>query len=481
MTSTPQPADHPEFERVLGRWDVIAVSFGAMIGFGWIVLAGDFLTGAGAVGASLAIIIGGLVVVFVAFTYAELVGAMPKAGGEHNYVLRAMGSRASFLTSWTLVLGYVSLVAFEAVAFPQTLLYLFPRMLAGKMWTFADYDVYASWVAIGVAAAAVITYVNYRGVKPAAVFQSIAVIFLLAVGFLLIAGTIIGGGSVENMKPLINGGWSGIVAVLVATPFLFVGFDVIPQSAGEIRLKPNMIGKILMLSVTMAIAWYVMVMLTVSFVIPAAEIADRSLPAADAVSRAWNSDFFGQVLLVGGIAGILTSWNGFMIGASRLVYAMGDSGMLPGWFGKLHGTHRTPSNAVLAVGALSIAAPFLGRKALVWFVDSGSVSIALAFFMVALAFIRLRVKEPDMDRPFRVKGGMAVGVIAAIGSVLMALAYLPFGPAALVWPYEWAIFGLWWITGILLWTRVPRVAAGPDAERQLHAARDETTVTVSSQ
>lgn len=472
MNSEQQPTageeDHPAFERVLGRWDITAVSFGAMIGFGWIVLAGDFLSNAGPIGASLAILIGGLVIIFVAFTYAELVGAMPKAGGEHNYVLRAMGSRASFLTSWTLVLGYVSLVAFEAVAFPQTLLHLFPKMLVGKMWTFADYDVYASWVAVGVIGAMIITYVNYRGVKPAAVFQSIAVIFLLAVGFLLITGAVISGGSVANMRPLINGGWGGIVAVLVATPFLFVGFDVIPQSAGEIRLTPNKIGKVLMASVVMAIAWYVMIMLTVSYVIPAAELKDLSLPAADAISRAWNSDFFGQILLIGGIAGILTSWNGFMIGASRLVYAMGESGMLPRWFGKLHSRYRTPSNAVLAVGSLSIAAPFLGRKALVWFVDSGSVSIALAFFMVALAFIALRRREPNMDRPFRVKGGIAVGVLAAVGSIAMALAYMPFGPAALIWPYEWAIFGLWWIAGLLLLVRVPKVAAGPDADRQLH-------------
>ncbi|WP_157095393.1 amino acid permease, partial [Hoyosella altamirensis] len=92
--------------RVLGRWDVLAVAFGAMIGFGWIVLTSGFLEDAGTLGAALAFVIGGIIVSLVGLTYAELVSAMPEAGGEHNYVLRGLGSWPAFLTSWTLVLGY---------------------------------------------------------------------------------------------------------------------------------------------------------------------------------------------------------------------------------------------------------------------------------------------------------------------------------------------------------------------------------------
>ena len=65
----------------------------------------------------------------------------------------ALGSRAAFVTSWAILLGYVSVVAFEAVALPQTVLYLFPDMQVGKLWTIADYDVYLSWAAVGIVAA----------------------------------------------------------------------------------------------------------------------------------------------------------------------------------------------------------------------------------------------------------------------------------------------------------------------------------------
>ena len=229
MSNHSDASDHSNFTRVLGRWDVLAVAFGAMIGFGWIVLTGGFLEDAGTLGAALAFAIGGVIMALVGLTYAELVSAMPSAGGEHNYVLRGLGSRAAFVTSWSLVFGYVSVVAFEAVALPQTLLYLAPDMLVGKLWTVADYDVYASWVAVGIVGAVAITALNYVGIRPAAVFQGVAVLFLLAVGGLLAIGSFVGG-SAENLEPLFSGGVAGIVAVLVAVPFLFVGFDVIPQS-----------------------------------------------------------------------------------------------------------------------------------------------------------------------------------------------------------------------------------------------------------
>ncbi len=192
------------FTRVLGRWDVLAVAFGAMIGFGWIVLTGGFLEDAGTLGAVLAFAIGGVIMVLVGLTYAELVSAMPHAGGEHNYVLRGLGARTAFVTSWSLVLGYASVVAFEAVALPQTVLYLAPDMLVGKLWTVAGYEVYASWVAVGVTGAVVITALNYIGIRPAAVFQALAVLFLLGVGALLLVGSFVGG-SIENMDPLFAG------------------------------------------------------------------------------------------------------------------------------------------------------------------------------------------------------------------------------------------------------------------------------------
>ncbi len=466
MSNSGDTKTEAEFTRVLGQWDVLAIAFGAMIGFGWIVLTGTFLEGAGTMGAALAFVLGGIVMGFIALTYAELCSAMPQAGGEHQYVLRAMGSKFGFVCSWFLVLGYVSVVSFEAVALPQTMLYLFPDMLAVKLWTIADYDVYLSWVAVGVVAAIVMTYLNYRGVRAAAVFQTIAVLFLMAVGAALIFGSF-SGGSISQMDPWFTGGAAGIIGVLVATPFLFVGFDVIPQSAEEINLPYRKIGIMILISLAAAVSWYVMIMLTVGSSLPSADLANSDLAVASGMEALWGSETMGKILVLGGIAGILTSWNGFLIGASRLIYAMAASGMLPAWFGALHPKYKTPKNALIFIGALSVLAPLFGRKMLVWLVDAGSLSLIIAFIFVSISFVILRRKEPEMERPFRTPGGVPTGVIAVVLAGALGFQFMPGQAAALIWPYEWAIFGGWAIAGIVLILRIPHVGSGKDSHDEM--------------
>lgn len=89
-----------------------------MVGFGWVTLVGGWIESAGSLGATLAFVVGGVMMAIVSLVYAELVAAMPKAGGEHNYIIRAMGPRWSFIGSWAITGGYATVVAFEAVALP---------------------------------------------------------------------------------------------------------------------------------------------------------------------------------------------------------------------------------------------------------------------------------------------------------------------------------------------------------------------------
>ena len=93
----------PRFVRVLARKDVLALAFGAMIGWGWIVMTGTWITSAGSLGAVSAFLIGGVAIVLVGLTYAELAAAMPQAGGEHVYSYRGLGHLASFVCTWAIV------------------------------------------------------------------------------------------------------------------------------------------------------------------------------------------------------------------------------------------------------------------------------------------------------------------------------------------------------------------------------------------
>ncbi len=457
------------FVRVLGRADVLALAFGALIGFGWIVLTSDFITEAGPGGAALAFVLGGFVIMLVGLCYAELVSAMPHAGGEHHYGLRALGGRGAFVVSWAMLLGYVSVAAFEAVALPETVLYLFPDMLSVHLWSVAGYDVYLSWVAVGAGSAVVVTALNYFGIRPASVFQTVAVLFLLGAGALLLVGSLTNG-SAGKMEPLFTGGVSGLFVVLVAVPFLFVGFDVIPQSASEVNLPHRQVGKLLVVSVACAAGWYAMIMLTVGSGLGPAELADADLASADGMAKLWDSPAMGDLLILGGIAGIFTSWNAFLIGASRLVYAMAESRMLPAWLGKLHPRYRTPSNAVLAIGLLTVLAPLFGEPMLTWLVNAGGINIVVAYTAVVLCFLILRRREPAMERPFTTPAGPVVGWTALALSLGLGVLYLPGMPAALDFPSEWAIVGGWWLAGALLVWRLPKITPGADAEERLVAS-----------
>lgn len=442
------------FVRVLNNKEVLALAFGAMIGWGWVVLAGGWVNSAGALGAMLAFAIGGVAVVLIGLTYAELAAAMPLTGGEHVYSHRAFGMGASFLCTWAIILGYVSVVAFEAVALPTVVEHLFPNYKVGYLWTVAGWDVYFSWAAVGVIAAVVMTWINILGIKSSAVFQKVVTLLILVVGLMLITGALFNG-QTANMEPLFVSGLKGMLAVVVMTPFMFVGFDVIPQAAEEIDLPPNQIGRILVLSVVMAVAWYIGVVLAVALALSAEESAASSLPTADAMAAIFGGGWAGKLLVLAGIGGIVTSWNAFLIGGSRAIYAMAHAKMLPEFLGRLHPKYNTPVNAILMVGALSIIAPLFGRRALVWLVDAGGLGIVVAYATVAASFLALRRNEPDMPRPFRVSHGNLVGWTALILACGIILLYMPGSPAALIWPYEWAIAGGWALLGLgfYLWAR----------------------------
>ncbi|MDH4048578.1 MAG: APC family permease [Gammaproteobacteria bacterium] len=435
--------------RVVRRKEVFALAFGAMIGWSWVALSGHWIANAGSLGAMLAFMVGGVAVIFVGFTYAELAAAMPLAGGEHVYSHRALGHSAAFVCTWSILLGYASVVAFEAVALPTVIEYLVPGIARGHLWTVAGWDVKLTWVLTGVIAAVLMTAVNILGIKPAARLQLLVTVVILIAGLALAGGSLLEG-SASNMQPLFNHGAKGLLGVLVMVPFMFVGFDVIPQSAEEVDMPFREIGTTLMLSIIMAVIWYAIIIWAVSSGLDEAQRNASSLPTADAAVAVLGGTWAGKLLVIGGIGGILTSWNAFLIGGSRAIYAMAKAGQLPATFGRLHSRYNTPYNAILLIGSMSVIAPLFGRPAMVWLVDAGGLGIVVAYTFVALSFIVLRRREPDMERPYSVRYWRFTGFTALILSLAIAALYLPFSPAALVWPWEWGIVAGWALLGGVL-------------------------------
>ncbi len=440
------------FARVLKSWDVLALSFGAMIGWGWVLLSGHWVARGGSLGAMVAFIIGGGAIVLIGLLYAELAAAMLKVGGEHVYTHRALGAGASFVCTWALLMAYVGICVFESVALPTALEYLIPAIRSQPLWEVQGSTVNLGFVLVGLTGAIVMTWINVVGIRTAAIIQSAVTLVIFLSGLLLLVGAI-SFGDPERATPWFADGSTGIMAVLIMVPAMLVGFDVIPQSAEEINLAPNRIGRLLVFSVVVAVIWYVLV--TLSVAMGTSATTGESLATADAATALWRGDWAGRILVIGGIGGILTSWNAFMIGGSRVIYALSQSRMLPATFARLHPRYRTPYVGVLVIGVLSCVSPLFGRTILVWVLEVSSFAIVITYLFVAVAFVALRRYEPEMPRPFKVPAGNLIGVVAVVLSVALLNLYLPWSPSALVWPYEWLMVFLWFGIGLVvfIWSR----------------------------
>ncbi|MBT6247360.1 MAG: APC family permease [Gammaproteobacteria bacterium] len=447
------------FRKSLLRRDVIALAFGAMIGWSWVLLTGEWILRAGAMGAAVAFLVGSVVVLLISLTYAELAAAMPKAGGEHVYALRALGYGPAFVASWAILMAYVTVCVFESAALPTALEYLFPDFRLLYLWSVQGEDVYLSMVLVGVAGSCLMTFINYIGIRFAAFLQTLVTLSFFLVGVSFIFGVFTYESSFDG--PLFVEGGVGVLGVLVMVPALLVGFDVIPQSAEEIKLEPALIGKLLVWSVFLAGLWYVGITLAVAWALDSSTLVTTNMATGDAMAEVWGSQVMGNIMLVAGIGGILTSWNAFVIGGSRVLYALAESRMIPAVFAKLHPRYNTPYISILLIGLLSCVSPLFGRTVLVWLVDAGSFAVVIAYIMVTWSFLRLRRSEPDMPRPFRVRYGKWVGRAALLLSCALFCLYLPGSPAALLWPYEWVMVLAGSMIGLAfyLWNR----KAGVDA------------------
>ena len=102
--------------RVLNLKDTMALSFGAMVGWSWVILSGVWISKGGSLGAGLGFVLAGAPIMLIGLLYAELASAMPVVGGEHAYSKRALGRHWSFICTWAIVFVYVSVCAFEARA-----------------------------------------------------------------------------------------------------------------------------------------------------------------------------------------------------------------------------------------------------------------------------------------------------------------------------------------------------------------------------
>jgi len=450
------------------------LGFGCIVGVGWVVVLGEWLEQAGPLGTLLGFAGGGSLMIIVGLCYGEMATMFPVAGGEIAYTYEIYGVKTSFLVGWFLTLCFIIFISFEAISAGWLFGELVPGFKGALLYANRGDPVHMGTLFFGLGGTVLLTYLNYRGIKAAVIFQEIFTYGLIILSLIFIIAGIFWG-KASNMTPLFSKTetWpiiGGIATVFVMAPIFIAGFNVIPQTMEEKAEKTSMrlVGRVIVLSIIGAVIFYLLVILSASMSTPWQGIIGMELPAAGAFEAAFNSPLMAKIVLFAAFCGILSTWNTVFITASRATFALGRARIIPAKFGTVHDTHGSPFVAILFAGSIAFLAIFLGRNAIVPILNVGVSCVTFAFFLICLGLIKMRRQRPDAHRPYRTPGGK---VTAAFGSVISLFVfglslYQPYASSKGSFPLEWGIILGWSILGIVFWISARKIRSSISEEER---------------
>ncbi|MEG1609824.1 MAG: APC family permease [Bilophila sp.] len=460
-----------ELKKTMSPAEVWALAVGAIIGWGCFILPGTrFLPEAGPLATCLAFLIGGGLLCFVALSYGILIKAYPVAGGSFTYAYVGFGTKAGFICGWALVLGYLCVIAANGTAMALLTRFLLPGVFdVGYLYSVAGWDIYAGELCMMSAVFLFFGYMNYRGMDFASSLQLILA-FALAGGVLVLAlGTFSAEtASLDNLQPLFAEGrspWACVISILAITPWLFVGFDTIPQTAEEFNFEPSKSRRLMLNSIACGAILYALVLLSVAVIIPYTDLLGQNHTwTTGAVANMAFGKWGGLALAIPVMAGIFTGMNGFFMATTRLLFSMGRGKFLHPWFVQVHPKHGTPVNAVLFTLGLTLIAPWFGRSALNWIVDMSAMGTALAYLFTCMTAYKYVHAHPHIDEA---RWGKPVAVIGGLTAIsCFCLLAIPGSPAA-IGNESWIMLMIWVAIGTAFYlSRATELNAIPHTEMQ---------------
>jgi amino acid transporter len=417
-----------------------------MVGVGWLVIMDDWLARGGPGGAMLGFLGGTLLLLPVALTYGRLVRAIPDAGAEIAYTERVFPRTVSFAAGWMMVLAYAIVCPWEAVAIGNLLARIVPAMNDIALYTVAGKVITLPRLVAGLALTAGIGFVNVRGIRTSGRFQDLTTLGLLACfGVFVVLG--FARGKVTNVEPLFasSGPFVSVLLVAQIVPYFMTGFESIPKVSEEARadLPGNTLRRAITLAILAGGLFYVLVVAVVAWVYPWTDLVSRHLGTEAAFARAFGTPWIARLILAGALFSLFKIFNGNLVAATRLLYALGRRSLVRPSLGTVNPRFGTPSVAILLVTLFTAAGAFLGDALLVPITEVGSAVSGLGWLAACLAFIALARRGGEN------KGTAiaATGAMVSLAIVLMKL--VPAVPGSFGWP-EWLALGGWCALGLLV-------------------------------
>jgi len=456
---------------VLGAGDLILLAIGAVIGAGIFssigtAAAGEVLPTGQVVryGAGPALVLSfmllGVVCGLAALCYAELAAMIPQSGSAYTYSYATLGELVAWIVGWDLILeyavgniavaiawsGYVtSLLGAVGVEFPAWLTHGYRTALLSSDPAVHGLLESAPRVAglpvlVNVPAALIVIAVTallYVGVRESARANAVMVALKLVVLGLFV---VVGAAHIDtaNYRPFAPNGWTGIHHGAAIVFFAYIGFDAISTAAEETRdPQRNMpIGILGGLAVCTAI--YVVVGIVATGLVPYTQLRAAD-PLAQALQLA-GLPTAGAIVAAGAVVSLTAVLLVFQYGQPRILFAMARDGLLPAWASRVHPRFRTPHITTVLTGIVVAAGSLVADENEIY--DLTNIGTLAAFAIVCGGVLVLRVRRPDLPRPFRVPFVWPVA-IAGAAACLYVMRGLP--------ATAWTRFGIWLIVGLGLY------------------------------
>ena len=433
---------------------VWAIAFGCVIGWGSFINPGKkFLSNSGVAGTAIAMVLGAVVMIIIAFSYAYMVPKYPKAGGEFTFTKNCFGKNMAFVCGWFLVVAYLTNVPMNSTAIGLIVDGLDGNANILKFrfhYNIAGFDIYMGEMLLAAAILILFGYLNIIGVQKAAIVQTILSSMLVICVFTLFVSALISSKATGiNMEPIwgfdksaameagvntsgigefAHKGTAGIISAILATfaiaPWAYVGFDAIPQAAEEFNFSFRKVSFIMIIAIVFGCFVYVS-----NNTVAAAALTnwpDRVMNGEWVVLVAAEELLggFGKVLVGLGVScAVLSGIMGFYLASSRLMYSMSREGYLPEMFGRVDKKYGTPKNAMIFCIIVSLSGPILGREALGWFVDMSAIGASIGYFFTSAATLVTLKKDGDGTRFLKTMA--TVGVLFSLIFMILQLVPIP--------------------------------------------------------
>ena len=410
MTAAPLP--HVErLPRTLGIWSAVGVLVGTTIGSGIFRVPSELAGILGSPQAMLLLwVVGGLVTLAGALTIAELAAALPRSGGIFAYILEAFGP------FWAFLYGWAELTVIRAAA------------IGGIASVFASY--FGQFVDLGpgqesyVAAAAilVIATLNWVGISYAAVLMNLTTLLKYGalVGLTLLAFT--GGtGNPANLGLVAPGStvtFSLMLTALIKVMWTYDGWSNLSFIGGEVKDPGRNLPRALILGTAAIVAVYLVVNVAYLYLLPVTEMAASTRVAADAAMRIPLLGAAGAAIIAGVVmVSCFGAVNGSIMTGPRIFFALADRGLFFPALARVSPRFQTPSVSIWVAAGLGVA--YVLQNTFAQLADRFILGTWPFYALAVAAVFVLRVRQPDLPRPYRTWGYPVVPAVFLLGALLM--------------------------------------------------------------